>query len=443
MAEIAVPILETASRPSDSGDAWMRQDTAEVLARFFYLERALVLASAGWIARVHRIESKAALARLCWQSSLTADALRERVFELRYPQRLLNEGTAAPLIRAFEAAIDAPGQIALALGLREVLVPALSEGYDRYLSASDELADGPSLRFIELARREKAEQLVALGAVIENEPQDTESRVAGVAWARALSAAVADLGGVTRERPGTFEAIPGARAFSVPDVPARDDAYRRCRYYWPDILDPEAGYGDHMTLQLRAAVSHLNEAWAVETAGAILQSLAEELGWEFVRNAARWTYDESRHMLMGRERLRAWGLRDDAVPLAPFIYEACAGQDPIYRLGMLGYFETANIHKKPQRARAFSDMGDDASRRHMEFDWADETIHAEYGRRWLKALLERRGRSAEEWSDVLARCEELVTARVAAATDADRRETRAIAAALIGHAEERAARGAG
>jgi hypothetical protein len=67
----------------------------------------------------------------------------------------------------------------------------------------------------------------------------------------------------------------------------------------------------------------------------------------------------------------------------------------------------------------------------MEFDWADETLHAEYGRRWLKGLLELRGEDPESWPAVLERCEELVAARVAEATDEDRdRITRAAEALL-------------
>jgi Protein of unknown function (DUF455) len=450
-AHDAPPILQPGERLGDLGDcAWMRHGTAEVLARFFYLERAVTVAAAGWITRMHRVESKAALARLSWQSALTADALRERVFELRYPQRLLLEGTGAPLIRLFDAAVNAPSQLAFALGLRDVLLPALRDGYDRYLAISDELADGPSLRFVDLARREKIEHVAALDMVVAAEPSDGLAFEVGARWAATMDERMVALGGITREVPdGGVDIGVGAdgvfgegRPFTLPDEPARDDRFRLCGFYWPDILDPSIDYGDHLTLQLRAAVSHLNEAWAVETAGAVLQSLADELGWEFVREAARWTYDESRHMLMGRERLRAWGLPEAGIPLSPFIYEACRDQDPMYRLGMLGYFETKNIHKKPQRARAFDDMGDDASRRHMEFDWADETIHAEYGRRWLKALLERRGQPADDWPAVLQRCEELVAARVAAATDEDRRVTREVAEALVGHAQDRVA-GAG
>ena len=65
-------------------------------------------------------------------------------------------------------------------------------------------------------------------------------------------------------------------------------------------------YGEGVALQVRSAVSHLNEVWAVDTVGAILHGLAPELGWEWIRDAGRWTYDEARHMLMGKRRLEAW-----------------------------------------------------------------------------------------------------------------------------------------
>jgi uncharacterized ferritin-like protein (DUF455 family) len=181
-------------------------------------------------------------------------------------------------------------------------------------------------------------------------------------------------------------------------------------------------------------VSHLNEVWAVETAGAILWALAPELGWDWIRDAGRWCYDEARHMLMGKRRLDGWGLPPAETPLGGYIYEACAGQDPLYRLGMLGYFETKNIGRKRERADAFQAMGDATSANDMEFDWADETLHAEYGRRWLKELLERRGADPESWPQVLERCEQLVQARLAEATDEDREAIVARAEALLARA---------
>ena len=333
-----------------------RIDTAQELTRFHYLARAVALGSGVQIAHTPALETKAALAQVAWEQALAADAFRERVFELRYPVRVLEEWK--------DPAAESP-----------VAAGELERRYLDFLAATDGLNDGPTERIVRQA--------------------------------------VADV----RDRP----AWPDPRGpFAVPDHPAKDARYAHHPYYWPDTIVPGYPYGEGRALQVRAAVSHLNEVWAVDTAGAILWALAPELGWEWIRDAGRWTYDEARHMLMGKRRLDAWGLPPAETPIGGYIYEACAGQDPLYRLGMLGYFETKNIGRKRERAQAFHDLGDTTSETDMEFDWADETLHAEYGRRWLKELLQRRGEDPDAWPRVLERCEDLVSAKLAEATDADR-----------------------
>ncbi len=348
----------------------VRLDTAQLLTRLFYRERAIVLACGGFVPFVAPIEDKAELARTAWESALAADGLRERVFELRYPSRFLEDQAEGIAVQTADE-------------LRS-LVDRLALDYREYLETGDELADGPSLRLVADALRDKERQAEAL---------------AGIAPAAS--------------------------------DPARDPRYFASSVYWPDVLDPGYPYGEGRSLQIRSAVSHLNEVWAVETAGVILQALSAELGWEFTREAARWLYDESRHMLMGARRLEAWGFEPAQIPLGGYIYEACAGEDPIYRLGMLGYFETKNIGRKRERAHAFHEMGDSTSEVDMEFDWADETLHAEYGRRWLRRLLEVRGEDPESWPAILDRCEELVRERVSRATEADLTRIRACADALL------------
>jgi Protein of unknown function (DUF455) len=360
-------------------DLRVRFDAAQALTRLFYREQAAVLACGGWIPRVAPLEHKAELARTAWESALAADALRERVFELRYPVRFLDE-------QAEELSLETPGEL-------RALAQALADDYGAYLAVADELADGPSIRIVDSARGDKVRQIDGL-AGIELEDAD----------------------------------------------PARDERYFASSFYWPDVLDPAYPYGEGVALQVRSAVSHLNEVWAVETAGRILHELSPELGWEFTSDAARWLYDESRHMLMGKERLARWGFEPAQIPLGGYIYEACAGQDPLYRLGMLGYFETKNIGRKRDRAAAFHEMGDLTSESDMEFDWADETLHAEYGRRWLRRLLETRGEDPESWPAVLERCEGLVAERIARATPAELERIRACADALVAAAHVGAAR---
>jgi Protein of unknown function (DUF455) len=348
----------------------VRLDTAQALTRLFYVEQAIVLGAAAAIPHVAPLEQKAELARVAWESALAADALRERVFELRYPTRFLDDQAEA------------------LAGALPSLVARARDGYREYLAQADELADGPSIRIVAAAVRDKESQ-----------------RLEGI------------------EPTG--------------DDPARDSRYFACSFYWPDPLDPSYPYGEGVALQVRSAVSHLNEVWAVETAGRILAELSPELGWEFTNEAARWLYDESRHMLMGKERLEGWGFDPAQIPLGGYIYEAWQHEDPLYGLGMLGYFETKNIGRKRERAAAFHEMGDATSEIDMEFDWADETLHAEYGRRWLRALLEARGEDPESWPAVLERCEQLVDARIARATSEDLARIRECADALLAGAGHR------
>ena len=371
---------------------YMRLDAATILKRFFFCEQSLIISQSGWLGWIAALEVKTTLPRFAWEDALTAQALRERVFELRFPSRLLEVGGDAAVVDVFDgprprrapkpSAGAGPGPRARAARC----LPGLSgrRGRDR---------GWPEPRFLRVAVEEKQTQIAELerlaGAMLAAAP---ERRAEAEAWAASLGATLAAVGGVTLEPPGAASkpSLSGARALSIAEPPARDPAYHRCRFYWPDVVDPAFAYGEGLRLQLRTAVSHLNEAWAVETAGAILFAFAADLGWEFVYDAARWTYDESRHCRMGMQRLANWGFDPAEMPLGTYIYDSAAGQSPVYRLGMLYFFETKNIGKKNERARTFAEYGDDISQHDMEFDWADETIHAHFGSHWLRVLHEAR-----------------------------------------------------
>src|SRR3977135_2706440 len=103
---------------------WMRFDTAQLLKRFFFCERSLLVSEAAWIPVIAPLEIKIGLARFVWQSAETAHALRERVFELRFPSRLLEEeGADHALIDLFSAVKDSPSVPAFLPGLGNGLCP--------------------------------------------------------------------------------------------------------------------------------------------------------------------------------------------------------------------------------------------------------------------------------------------------------------------------------
>ena len=65
-----------------------------------------------------------------------------------------------------------------------------------------------------------------------------------------------------------------------------------------------------------------------------------------------------------------------------------------------------NINKKPKRAAKFQEYEDSLSEHDMDFDWADETMHAHYGSVWLTKLLEVRGEENDP-KIVRQRCHDL------------------------------------
>ena len=420
---------------------WLRIDSARILKRLFFCERALITAQAGWLPAIESFEVKTTLPRFLWEDSLIAHALRDRVFELKFPSRMLEIGDDAPLIDAFEAAVDAPGPEAFVWSLAYVFKPALRDIYRLFCQEVDVLSSGPIRRHVRVAAMEKAEQVAwlekAAGEVLAAAPW---KRQEAEAWAKALSGHLDAVGGVSFDAPTRLvtsdpSRLPGRRPFKQVEAPARDARFHRTRYYWPDIIDPTFHYGEGMRLQLRSAISHINEIWAVETAGAILHEFADDLGWDDVVDAARWTYDEARHTRMGFERLKGWGFEPSEIPLGRYAHECARGEDPIVRLGMLYHFETKNIGKKTRRRDAFGTYRDRVSQHDMDYDWADEVMHTRYGTRWIHVLGEKHPERMPDIRVLRDHCERLVAREVADATDEDRQDIRVVAEALISEAE--------
>ena len=418
---------------------WKRLDTAQILKRFFFCERAVIVNASRWIPHLSRIDVKVAIPLICWQNAETANALRQRVFELRFPSRLMeHEGADKPLADALSFLGMAPSERAFIGALADVALPAIHDAYSEFLTFSDPLADAPTYRFLELSVREKSQQIATLRKFLaemrqEKAGEEDSDRV----WVDEFNQQLKALGGIPTDRAPDNRLVtppPGSASREVPDKPARDGRYWSCRFYWPDIICPNFPYGTGLRLQLRSAVSHLNEIWAVEHGGIILSEFADVLPWEWVYDAARWTYDESRHCLMGKMRLEQWGFLSQEIPLGTYIYESARGGAPIDRLGMLYFFETKNIGRKPERAAAFKEIGDAVSEHDMDFDWADETIHASYGNRWLRTLHELDSQRYPAAEEVRQRCEHMVAEMIASASEDERKVVTSQAEHLIARA---------
>ena len=73
----------------------------------------------------------------------------------------------------------------------------------------------------------------------------------------------------------------------------------------------------------------------------------------------------------------------------------------------------------------------------MDFDWADETMHAGYGKHWLKELLAVRGQDPTAYDQVRDHCEKLVSNCVDTATVDEVADLKKAALALIAQAQRK------
>jgi transposase len=401
----------------------MVNDSANILKRFYFLQRELVLMQAGWLPGTQHWQSKLLLPEFLWQDSLTCQELRQRVLELRYPLRAIDLPPDEALVRLWRSFADAPNAFAFAEGLGRVLKPLLRQAYRHYLERADDLDDGPTLRILTHALADLDEQIDRWGdAAAERRESYPEAQPQVDRWLEGLrqwQTAVGDLL-APESRIGAFDpAAYGGRPFVIARRGQRDRRFALALFSWPDQLDPARGPGEEMQLQVRQAVAHINEVWAAEMAAACLYDLAPSADPEFLIDAARWCYDEIRHCRMGFTRLREWGFAMEEMPMGSFSYDAGADVDALTRLGIIFYFESAYIHTKSQRARIFGELGDRVSSHDMDFDWADEQIHAHYGARWLSYFLDKASdpRKPMEFREQAEGCIRRIRA---AATDADR-----------------------
>jgi hypothetical protein len=119
--------------------------------------------------------------------------------------------------------------------------------------------------------------------------------------------------------------------------------------------------------------------------------------WEFYRDYSRQLWDEARHAMMGTIALEARGVDWKAdVPLnVSFALRLNLHATPLERQIMLYAIEQSLMPGETGKRFEYETAvaaGDDLSAHFHDYDWADEVLHAQIGRRMLK----REGISSDE-----------------------------------------------
>ena len=146
-----------------------------------------------------------------------------------------------------------------------------------------------------------------------------------------------------------------------------------------------------------------------EMMASILVELGPQEPWEFHQEMMRQLWDEARHAMMGEVGFAAQGLDWRQIPIN-FTWSRNLNLqlDARERHGVLFFIEQGLMPRTGKRYEyeVGVDSGDPLSALFQDFDWADEVLHAQIGRRWyvprFSSLNEALSYGDKCWSRVLS-----------------------------------------
>ena len=372
------------------------------LVRYHWVARRLMAMMIARIPGEPVWEMKCALALHQWLLAEQVDALRSRIAEMRSPVPPLDDAPD-PALDAFLEQVQRSSTTAEILsGAYAVGLRALADACDEHTARTNPLVDHPTRRLLRLASIELHEALewadraqAALGAF------DPAALDEARAWALHLDAYLQAAGGISGDESREGSApLPAARASQQTVVdfhPRRDERFAgsynfefppHVVYNMPEVPADERNLA---LLCKRALEMDVPEMMA----SFITQRTNEP--WEFYRDYSRQLWDEARHAMMGTVALEARGIDwRREIPLnVSFGLRLNLHATPLERQMMLFAIEQSLMPGETgkrfeyETARA---ANDELSAHFHDYDWADEVLHAQIGRRMLR----RDGISADE-----------------------------------------------
>ena len=345
-------------------------ENVALLLRYHWSERRLMKTLIALLPAMPIWEVKCAMALHQWQCAEHVDALRTRIGEMRNPVPNLEAAPADGSVGPIDATLDAiahetdPARVLSAI--YGVAYPALVDAYRAHIATTNPLVDHPTRRLLRFAL-EETQEAAAWGQ-------------AAIAAANAVKSAVP----VEKNRfhPRRDERFTGQYNFEFPP---------HIVYNMDDVPAEERNLALLCKRALEMDVPEMMASFITERT---------DQPWEFYRDYSRQLWDEARHAMMGTVALEARGIdwkRD--VPLnVSFALRLNLHATPLERQTMLYAIEQSLMPGETGKRFEYETAvaaRDDLSAHFHDYDWADEVLHAQIGRRALK----REGITSQQASD--------------------------------------------
>jgi hypothetical protein len=391
---------------------WSLDESVLRLKRLHYVLRRMHECLTARVTSEPIYELKMAFSHHAYLCAEQVDLIRRRVAEMREPPLGLEKVPHAALERFMDEIVSAPTTEEFVAGIYHVSLPAVIAACDRLRSEAHPLADAPTVRVAKLIAFE-------LGEVAEFGQQAVAGLIDGQQqgelkpWIEHLDQCLCGAGGLDGTAQPS-ESIPpqwhSKRPFHFQAEPKRD---LRFTDSFNAGVNPEAFLYDEsfdpQDKTLMMYYKRIRELDVPEMMASILVELKDEEPWDFHMEMSRQLWDEARHAMMGEVGFVSQGIDWREIPIN-FTWSRNLNLqlDARERHGVLFFIEQSLMPRNGKRYEweVATDSGDPLSRLFQDFDWADEVLHAQIGRRWyvpkFASLNESLDYGDRCWSKVLS-----------------------------------------
>lgn len=377
---------EEAARPGLSVKESVRR-----LVRFHWVEKRLKEIMVGRIPSTPEWEVKGALSLHQWLDAEHAGALRERVGEMRSPPPRTDRPPTDELDAFLDEVAAAVDTVELLVGIYRVTKSGLVDAYRAYRNAANPISDHPTLRILRFNLLEEEDALEwgekALAALVAD---DEDARRRAEAWEEHLRAYLEAAGGLAGPEPVEGPELPRARGPSAPEPDLRPRRDERFEGQYDFNFPPHVVYRQvHLPAEERTLALACKRLLEMDVPEMMASFLAErpEKPWSFHREYGRHLWDEARHSMMGEVVLEKMGVDWTRIPLnVGFSLRLNLHAEPFERQLVLWAIEQGLMRGDTGKRYEYETAeaaGDELSVHFQDFDWADEVLHAQIGRRWI------------------------------------------------------------